>query len=156
MSVDRLYYTEGLVTPECSKTHISFIVHLYRPHEDLRIHFSYEPKKLEDPKRGKALIEEAMRKFIPPEHFDASLTRWESYHPLNNLLTLSFDDENGFRGAGHRHDPVQELRISQEEASPGLIPGTIPAGQLRITISIHCIVTPECRYKLEVWGGENR
>ncbi|MFC6228160.1 hypothetical protein ACFQI7_10085 [Paenibacillus allorhizosphaerae] len=143
----------GTVTPSCSKSHITYTVHLHDTVEELHIEFAYEPKALADEAKAKTLIEEGLQRYILQESLESYKGGWESYLPLKNLLTLSFDDENGFRGAGHRHDPVQHLVIAAEEASPGLIPGSFPRGQLRVTISLHCIVTETCGYRLHVWEG---
>jgi len=149
-----LLNAEGIVTPAASKSHITYTVHLQRDCRELHVEFAYEPKKLEDEAQSKALIEEGLRQYIEAEHLQAYAENWRSYLPLQNLLTLSLDDETGFRGAGHRHDPVQHLVVDADKASPGLIPGVFPRGQLRITISLHCVVTEQCRYKLHVWEGE--
>jgi hypothetical protein len=146
-----LLLAEGKVTPSCSKSHLIYVVHLNRTCRKLHVEFSYEPKKLEDRGKAKTLIQEGIQRYMAAEDREAYTKKWESFHPLSNLLTLSFDDENGFRGAAHRHDPVQHLIIDAEAASPGLIAGPIPRGQLRITISLHCVVTEECRYRLHVW-----
>jgi hypothetical protein len=89
--------------------------------------------------------------FILEDHLGSYMEHYMDFLPLQNLLTLSFDDEHGFRGAGHRHDPVQHMIIAADEASPGLIPGIVPRGQLRLMINVHCVVSEECRYQLHVW-----
>lgn len=149
-----LFSAEGVVTPSCSKSHITYTLHLHHPVDELYIDFDYEPKTLEDEEKAKALIEQGLQSYILPEHLESYSNNWRSYLPLQNLLTLSFDDENGFRGAGHRHDPVQRLMIAEGEASPGLIPGQIPRGQLRVTISLHCVVSDQVRYRLRIEEGE--
>ncbi|TVY10926.1 hypothetical protein [Paenibacillus cremeus] len=154
--MNTLLQAVGIVTPSCSKSHITYTIHLNHPVRELHIEFAYAPKDLADEAKAKQLIDEALGSYIQPEHLASYKENWRSYLPLKNLLTLSFDDENGFRGAGHRHDPVQHLIISEEEASPGLIPGVFPRGQLRIMINLHCVVTEECRYKLHAWEGGER
>ena len=152
-----LLSVEGTVTPSCSKSHITYVIHLHRPCRELHVEFAYEPKILEDREKSRAAIGDALALFVEESELEASRTNWERYYPLKNLLTLSFDDENGFRGAAHRHDPVQRHIIAENEASPGLIRGIIPRGQLRITISVHCVITDECRYRLRVReGGDDR
>ncbi len=148
-----LFSAEGVVTPSCSKSHITYTLHLHAAVDELIVDFAYEPKTLEDEMRAKALINEGLQRYMLPEHVEASQRNWRSYLPLQNLLTLSFDDENGFRGAGHRHDSVQRLKISREEASPGLIPGQLPRGQFRVTISLHCVVSEQVRYSLRIAEG---
>lgn len=148
-----LISAEGIVTPSCSKSHITYTLHLHNDVDELHIDFAYDPKTLADEDKAKELIDQGLQRYLLPEHLEASQNNWRSYLPLQNLLSLSFDDENGFRGAGHRHDPVQHLKIASEEASPGLIPGLIPRGQLRVTISIHCVVSEQVRYRLCIAEG---
>lgn len=147
-----LLQAEGTVTPSCSKSHITYTFHLHELCHKLHLEFSYEPKKLEDESHAQALIEEGFTRYILETQRDSY--SWRDFLPLQNLLTLSLDDENGFRGAGHRHDPVQHLTITADEASPGFIPGSFPKGQLKLMINLHCIVTEQCKYRLHVWEGE--
>jgi hypothetical protein len=144
---------EGVVTPSCSKSHITYTLHLNQDCRELHVEFAYEPKKLEDELKSRELIMEGLNAYILEEHRKGYEERWKEFMPLQNLLTLSFDDETGFRGAGHRHDPVQHLIITENEASPGLLPGVFPRGQLSIMINIHCVVTEQCRYRMHVWEG---
>lgn len=146
-----LLKADGTVTPSCSKSHITYTIHLQQECRELHAEFAYEPKKLEDEVKAEELILEGLDLYILEEH--RTSYNWRDFLPLQNLITLSFDDETGFRGAGHRHDPVQHLIIRAEEASPGLIPGIFPRGQLKIMINLHCIVTEQCRYRLHVWDG---
>jgi hypothetical protein len=44
----------------------------------------------------------------------------------NNLLTLTLFDPDGFRGEGHRHEPLEQVSIARYLATPGYFPGTIP------------------------------
>jgi hypothetical protein len=70
---------------------------------------------------------------------------------FNNMITLSAFDPLGFRGAGHRHGSVHAVIISAAAATPGFIPGPIPAGTWQITLDTH-MVMPDApvRYTLEV------
>jgi hypothetical protein len=146
-----LLRADGTLTTSCSKSHITYTIHLHQEYHELHVEFSYSPKKLEDEARAKAIVQEALPQFILEEHLGSYMEHYMDFLPLQNLLTLSFDDENGFRGAGHRHDPVQHMVISADEASPGIIPGVFPRGQLKIMINVHCVVSEECRYQLHVW-----
>jgi hypothetical protein len=153
--METLLKAEGLVTPSCSKSHITYTLHLNRECRELHVEFAYEPKKLEDEAKAKELIYAGFEQYILEEHRKSFQDNWRDFLPLQNLLTLSFDDENGFRGAGHRHDPIQHLVISEEAASPGLVPGLLPRGQVRIMINLHSVVSEQCRYRIHVWeGGE--
>ncbi len=72
---------------------------------------------------------------------------------LRNLVTVSLFDPHGFRGAAHRHAPEQELTVSLREASPGFLPGPLPAGLWTLELDLHAVL-PSLRggldYVLEV------
>lgn len=146
--------TEGTVTPCCSKSHIAYMLYLPKLSSKININFMYEPKYLEDKNASKEMIYKAFEKYVLEENRQQYLENWDAFLPLNNLITLSFDDVSGFRGCAHRHDHHQQLVISEHGASPGLIPGPVPPGQFRITLSVHAVVTDSCRYRLKVWEGD--
>jgi predicted metal-dependent phosphoesterase TrpH len=67
----------------------------------------------------------------------------------HSLVTLSLFDPAGFRGAGHRFAPRQAFDLSAGDATPGLLPGPLPAGEWTVEVDIHCVVAPG-RYSLAV------
>jgi hypothetical protein len=149
------FETGGRLTPNCSKTHLAFRLHL--PQTDaLHIQFSYDPKRLEDPVEARREIEAAFLRDATPKQYPALMERWEDFFPLQNLITVSIDDPAGFRGSAHRHDPVQLHTLSEGSASPGFTAGRLPSGVWTVTLSVHCIVTPECHYDLKIWEGSGK
>ena len=72
----------------------------------------------------------------------------------HSLLTLSLFDPRGFRGAGHRYAPRQAIRVDAQQATPGFLPGPVPAGEWMIEVDIHCVIArPDGapnRYDLDV------
>ncbi|NBD23850.1 hypothetical protein [Paenibacillus glycinis] len=145
---------EGLVQPVCSKTHIAYSFHLAKPGGKLWIDFAYEPKNLEDRERSRELIAAGVEKYTEPAQRELVMDRWESFLPLKNLITVSVDDPARHRGAGHRHDPEQLLQLGEEEASPGFVSGELIEGLWRVTLSLHAIVTDDCRYRLRIHHEE--
>ncbi|WP_217593959.1 hypothetical protein [Cohnella sp. GbtcB17] len=145
-------------TPEDSRTHVRFAFQLDEPAFAVRIHFEYSPKRLDDDGRARELLKHSFEKYVLPEQRALAKERLDRYLPLNNLITLSVDDPDGYRGACHRHDPVQGLTISEHDASPGLMKGKLAAGEWTITLSLHAIVTDSCAYRLQVWveDGERK
>jgi hypothetical protein len=139
---------EGQVTPVCSKTHISYKFNLGQPGGKLWISFAYEPKHLEDRDQARTMIIESIDKYTEADQRERIQAKWETFLPLKNLITVSVDDPEGHRGAGHRHDPEQLLYLSEDAASPGLVRGRILPGMWVVTLSIHAIITNSCRYKL--------
>ncbi len=144
----------GRLSPICSKTHLAFRFHLPQSADMLHIQFAYEPKKLEDPVMAKREIEAALRRDAGLKQQQALLDKWEDFFPLQNLITISVDDPEGFRGSAHRHDPFQLHKLSKEQASPGFTAGELPKGIWTVTLSVHCIVTPSCQYELKIWEGD--
>jgi hypothetical protein len=145
---------EGLVTPVSSKTHISYKFYLGQPGGKLWISFVYEPKNLEDRDLAKKMIIESIDKYTEADQRERVQSKWESFLPLKNLITVSVDDPEGHRGAGHRHDPEQLLFLSEDAASPGLLRGRILPGMWEVTLSIHAVITNSCRYKLQLHQEE--
>ncbi|CAM4285634.1 hypothetical protein [Paenibacillus tarimensis] len=153
--MNELLTIEGTLTPLSSKTHITYQFHIDEPPARLAIEFQYSPKVLEDSEISRPLIMEAIGKYVDPSAADLQKQQWERFTPLQNLLTLSVDDPEGFRGSAHRHPPEQRHTLAVGSASPGFIPGVLPAGIWRITISVHCVVTPACTYRLSVYKGRD-
>lgn len=71
----------------------------------------------------------------------------------HSLLTLSLFDPHGFRGAGHRFAPRQQVRIDLHSATPGFVPGPVPPGEWTIEVDLHCVIA-EGRYEVAVAVGE--
>ncbi|MCI3921101.1 hypothetical protein MO973_12730 [Paenibacillus sp. TRM 82003] len=153
--MNELLTAEGTLTPLSSKTHITYQFHIDEPHEAVTIDFQYSPKALEDPDAARPLIERALEKYAEPSIAELHAKQWERYAPLMNLLTLSVDDPEGFRGSAHRHPPEQRHELAKDGASPGFIAGPIVRGVWKITISVHCVVTPTCNYRLTVKKGRD-
>jgi predicted metal-dependent phosphoesterase TrpH len=57
-----------------------------------------------------------------------------------NLLTLSLFDPAGFRGAGHRHAPRQEILLGPDGATPGFVAGAIPSGRWIVELDCHAVL----------------
>ena len=149
----RLLCVDGQLTPKDSKSHIVHVFNVETGGGKLIFMFSYEPKKLIDNDVAKELIKESIIKYVGNEK-EQVLIRWRSFLPLQNLITISIDDPFRFRGAAHRHSPDQELFISENNSSPGLLFGKIISGKWMVTISAHAVVTEVCNYKLTVYKAE--
>ena len=60
----------------------------------------------------------------------------------HNLVTLSLFDPAGFRGAAHRFAPRQQVEVAEARATPGFLPGRLPAGEWTLEVDVHCVVAP--------------
>jgi len=150
MLVDR---TQTL-KPVHSKSHIRCSFRLDRSPAKLLIHFSYAPKLLDDRERARRLLEDCIDRYIEPERRLLVRGSLDRYFPLGNLITVSVDDPEAYRGACHRPEPDQRLFLSEAESSPGLTRGRLPPGEWAVTLSVHSIVTDACEYRLRVWTEE--
>lgn len=146
---------QGKLTPLSSKTHITYQFHLDHPLSLLEIGFSYTPKQFLDREASQPLILEAIETYSDPAWVELHKKQWDTFYPLQNLLTLSLDSPVGFRGSAHRHTPEQQHMICPDwnKTSPGFIAGDVPSGVWKVTISVHCVVTPDCHYELFVRGA---
>ncbi|HAJ35990.1 MAG TPA: phosphotransferase [Chloroflexi bacterium] len=61
-------------------------------------------------------------------------------HGLDNMLTLTLFDPHGFRGARHRDGARHDVVISSHSATPGYLPGPLPAGDWIVQIDAHRIL----------------
>lgn len=150
----QLLEVEGKVTPLGSKSHMTYQFQIHEAVSGLLIDFKYGPKSYLNKEASYSLIRDAIGRFAEPERVEAYKAQWESFYPLQNLLTLSVDGPEGFRGSAHRHPPEQRHILSEDPrtTSPGFLPGPITPGIWKITVSVHCVVSPECRYELRARG----
>ncbi|MFD0710476.1 hypothetical protein [Paenibacillus sp. GCM10027626] len=142
------------LSPLDTSKHTSSKFELLRPKSKLHIEFSYSPKLLADGERAKEFMAACIDRYFEPERRAAARRHLERDTTLSNLLTVSVDAPDGYRGACHRHDSVQRLFLAAEEASPGLMKGPIGTGEWAVTISVHSVVTESCTYRLRVWADE--
>jgi hypothetical protein len=59
---------------------------------------------------------------------------------MSNMLTLTLFDANRFRGAGHRGGDHHVVQIANDAATPGYLPGPLPAGEWVAQIDTHMIM----------------
>lgn len=142
---------EVTILPENNKTNIILPFTVSEAAKLMKITYSYSPKILEDSERAKLLIEECLEK--DAGEFKKDYPDWEEFLPLKNLITLSLDSPEGYRGAAHRHDHEQTHILSEKDASAGFLKGEITAGEWRLTLSVHTVVTEECLCKIKIETG---
>lgn len=150
-----VFEKEILVTEQQEKTNIAVPFSLPTAAKQLVVHFSYAPKKLEG-EAAEQKAEACLARDVPQEervnYPDAS-----AYTPLLNLITVSVDDPEGYRGCAHRQNPQQTHILSAGKSSPGFLSRTCPAGDWRVMLHVHALVTGSCTCKLAVdyeEGGE--
>jgi len=144
----------GRVSPKDSKTHVRIPFQLIRSCGRLNIRLEYSPKTLDDREQTLALLKRSFDLYLLPEQKERAAAQADQFMPLKNLITLSLDDPQGYRGACHRQDAVQHVYVTDQKASPGLMPGKLESGPWQVTLSLHCIVTETCDYRLQIWTEE--
>jgi len=144
---------EGKLFKNCTRNHVVYCFQLDESVEKLNINFCYEPKLVTDKEEIKEIFEYYSADY-PENDKKLLLEEKENIKSLSNFLTISIDDEKGFRGCGHRHNPNQKLFISKEKASEGFIPGEIKKGMWKVTISTHAILSEAVNYKLIIREGD--
>ncbi len=140
------------VFPENEKTNISFPFEVPRGVNALKLTFSYSPKVLYDNERARALIENNIKK--DAGGYADEYPSWQEFLPLKNLITLSVDDTEGYRGCAHRQAEYMEHIISEDFASPGFNKGKIQVGQWKAVLNIHGVVTEKIDCKLIAEAGD--
>ena len=143
---------EFQVTPENEKTNLSFPFTVSEGTESLKITFSYDPKILEDDDRANMLIENNIKK--DAGEFAHEYTDWDEFKPLKNLITVSVDAPDTYRGCAHRQDKDQIHIIRDDFASRGFHKGKIQKGQWKVVLNLHGIVTETVNCRLKVEAGD--
>ena len=134
------------------KTNISFPFLIDEDAKSLKISFSYDPKILEDDERANMLIENNINK--DAGEFAHEYSDWDEFKPLKNLITVSVDDPDTYRGCAHRQDKDQIHIIREDFASRGFHKGAIHKGQWNVVLNLHGIVTEKVNCKLSVEAGD--
>ena len=123
------------------KTNISLPFFLPCAAAVLQISVSYAPKTAEDD-AALALSQACLQRDVG--EYAEEYPPAASFLPLKNLITLSLDDPNSYRGAAHRQAQTQVHRFTPQESPNGFSAGAMPAGLWRLSLNLHAIVTPFC------------
>lgn len=145
---------QDVLHPEQSATNVEFPFVLENAVDSLTIEWEYWPKVLSDDDLARRMLNDGMEHCV--EEQDRAQFPINEFLPLVNLVTLSVDAPDGYRGCAHRHDPQQKHVLRAEDASPGFDDGEIMAGEWKVVINVHAVVTEPCNYRLKVTaeGGE--
>ncbi len=144
-----LFQTKSTLYHTSTQTHTEHRFFVPEGSREIQVTFTYSPIVVDDENRHETLVEEAL---TYDRELDAVQVKGET---LRNLLTVSIDDPDGFRGAAHRSAGLQNIVIGEKEATPGFWKGPIQAGLWSVTVSAHAILTEQCSYELviEATGG---
>ncbi len=143
---------EFAVFPKDEKTNITFPFIIDKDTKALKISFGYEPKELTDNIRARTLIENNIKK--DAGDYADEYPSWEEFLPLKNLITVSVDDPESYRGCAHRQEKYMEHIIREDFASLGFNKGEIKQGQWKVVLNIHGVVTEKIDCVLKVEAGD--
>ena len=136
------------LSPKDSKTNIPLPFFIEKEAEELVIEFSYSPKTPEDEPLELRIAKENIERDAPGEWgkgFDP-----KTFLPLKNLITVSLDDPDGYRGCAHRQPPEQIHILAEHTASPGFYPDKIKPGAWSLTLNVHALITETCDIRVKV------
>ncbi|WP_105619941.1 hypothetical protein [Vallitalea okinawensis] len=142
---------KGILTRDCMKSQIIYQFFVDKPLNGLYISFYYYPKSTSEQQQKKLICEYYIKEYpdAVQSEYKKEIEKEEYFY---NLLTLSIDDDKGFRGSYHKHWMVDEIVIEKESATKGFIAGEIKEGNWKVTISNHAILTENVTYHIKVWG----
>lgn len=141
-----LFETKSTLYHTSTQTHTEHRFFVPQGTKEIQVTFRYSPVMVDDQERQSTLVEEAL---AYDRELDRALVKDTA---LRNLLTVSIDDPDGFRGAAHRSAGLQDIVIGEKEATPGFWKGPIQEGLWSVTISAHAILTEMCSYELVIEG----
>ncbi len=141
----QLFQQEFKINPSAHQAHLIYRVYVPENLAELEIQFQYGPivEKNQQMIRN-AVIREGLLETI----IDENTT-------VRNLLTVSVNERQNFRGAHHFFSENQNIRISEEHATEGFIPGKINEGHWEFIISCHGVFSEEVNGRIEVIGISN-
>lgn len=143
----QLLKISGIINECDDKTNISHSFSVPENTKKITVNYSYSPKTVENKTLAEQEIAQAMKKY------NIRFADPASFLPVKNLVTLSFDENNQYRGACHRQPNEQTIVISETNSTPGIINRKIQSGQWKIVLNVH-FAGCEIKYNLEIKGEE--
>lgn len=141
-----IYSKNGTITENQDKTNIRLEFDVPQGTNQLIIKYSYNPKNIDDRSLAHKAITDAMKKY------NVNFFNPEAFLPVNNLVTLSFDENGKYRGACHRQSNEQTVIISDKNSTPGIINRTVEHGKWDVMLNIHFVGCP-VEYNIEIEAG---
>jgi hypothetical protein len=143
-----LYKLETVLTPGMTSGHYRFPFTIDKAFRQLRFHYVYAPKRLEDRQQSLELVKACYARY----GFQINEAQAEAELPLNNLITLSVDSPEGLAGTAHRHADDAEYTIGPTFSSPGFHRMEIVAGEWAVTLSAHAVLSEKVVAEVSVYG----
>lgn len=143
--------TDIRVFPDSEKMNIALPFTLEADAQQMRISYTYAPKEL-DGAAARDRIEACLLK--DAGEFRAEYPDYTHYLPLKNLITVSLDAPDGYRGCAHRQAAQQVHILRAADCSPGFLPGKIQKGDWQLVLNVHALVTDYCDCHIQIEVGE--
>lgn len=159
----RLLDIHEVLTPADHRTHRRYTFEVPAAARRLQISVRYAPKAAGQQQSGR-LAQAALARQTASvasrvgqslaEQWSVDYRAAAQHARIANLLTISLDDANGvYRGAGHRRANEQHFVLDRQQASPGLVAGSLPPGRWTLTVSAHTLVSDQCELSIQI-GAE--
>jgi hypothetical protein len=136
---------QGKITPQDDKTNIILKFIVPDKTNKITVKYSYSPKQVEDEALASQIIINGMKKY------NVDFADKESFMPINNLVTLSFDENGKYRGACHRQPNEQTIIIAESGSTSGILNRPITAGEWDVVLNVH-FAGCEIDYNIEIDG----
>jgi len=146
-----LFETKGVWSQTCSQSHTQYTFFAEEDLYCLYIQLTYDRTEASE-ENAEALVLGCIDQFTTNysrETAAALKQNYKQFGGLKSLVTISLDDNNGFRGASHRGREKVLVKVTPEAASEGYTKGVIPKGTISVTLSVHSL-TGDCPYHLLV------
>lgn len=116
------------ITQAAHQSHLVYRVYVPEEVSDLEVHFQYGPIVERD--------QQMIRKAVRREGLNESVVQYDT--TIRNLLTVSINDPNQYRGAHHFFAEKQKIIISETEATEGFITGKLlkDIGNLSLVVMV--------------------
>jgi hypothetical protein len=151
-------------TPSENKTLTEFIVPVIKGTKEILIKGDYHPKIINDIKVTNNLIYQAVYEYLRFDWKDSILfgPNWAYYKndykknaiklfsPIRNLFNYTLIDPNGIVRARGNNNFFRTIQINQEKVSIGCVPGALPAGEWRLIVEAHAIISELVILSIEV------
>lgn len=126
-----IFSAEGKVTPAQDKTNIPLAFTVPEGVTKLIVEYQYTPKFVEDQHQAALAITNGLKKY------NVDVINASSFLPVPNLVTLSFDENDKYRGACHRQPNEQVVTIANRDSTPGIHNRPVQPGSWQIVLNVH-------------------
>ncbi|MDO9555097.1 MAG: CehA/McbA family metallohydrolase [Atribacterota bacterium] len=151
-------------TPSENKTLTEFIVPVIKGTKEILLKGDYHPKSVNDIQVTHNLIGQAVYEYLRFNGKDSVFfgPNWDYYQdnykknaiklfsPIRNLFNYTLIDPNGIVRARGNNNFFKTIQITKEEVSIGCVPGALPAGDWRLIVEAHAVISELVILSIEV------